>query len=404
MMRRGITAILVAGAIAGGAIITVVTGGGGPVSGDTAQLWIDTNGGSCARTGGGATYNDATACSSMQTALAACTAGDTIRMKAGTYGSQSISAQKTSPGCTVIGDTDSPGVATGGITFTTAAWVGIQNVHSTSGIGFDNQPVGFPHDLTFTNLDTDGINFWSGGNNITWNGGDIGPTSIPTDGAIVIDGCPNPLTNVTLDGIFFHDNVRDGTVGQHTEVVRIDDNTDNVKVRDSTFDGSNKTNSSMVLIGSKSCTQRATNVTFENNFFSPSIDNAVSLNFGGGGTLPLCTGLKFKYITITTGASVWLPANCTNSSSATLTGNLGPKPGDCGAATYVDNAWTGGTCGASDASIGSTGLTGDGYHLSPTSAARGSGSPTDCPATDHDGDVRPLPAATICDAGADEVQ
>ena len=45
----------------------------------------------------------------------------------------------------------------------------------------------------------------------------------------------------------------------------------------------------------------------------------------------------------------------------------------------------------------------DGFHLTAGSPAIAHGNPTDCPALDYDGDARPMPAATTCDAGADEV-
>jgi len=61
-------------------------------SAQTANLWVDTNGGTCTRQATPATYVDAAACSSMQAAQTAASAGDTIRIKNGTYGSQSISS------------------------------------------------------------------------------------------------------------------------------------------------------------------------------------------------------------------------------------------------------------------------------------------------------------------------
>ena len=63
--------------------------GSGPSS---ANLWIDTNGGTCTRQSSARAYVDAQACSSMQAALTAAAAGDTIVIKNGTYGNQSLTS------------------------------------------------------------------------------------------------------------------------------------------------------------------------------------------------------------------------------------------------------------------------------------------------------------------------
>ena len=64
-----------------------------------ANLWIDTNGGSCARSATAGAYVDASACSSMQAAVAACTPGDTIRMREGDRTARRpITTNQTSPG------------------------------------------------------------------------------------------------------------------------------------------------------------------------------------------------------------------------------------------------------------------------------------------------------------------
>jgi hypothetical protein len=61
-----------------------------------ANLWVDTNGGTCVRSASPAVYNDATACASMQAAQTAASAGDTVILKNGIYPNQSLtSAQKS---------------------------------------------------------------------------------------------------------------------------------------------------------------------------------------------------------------------------------------------------------------------------------------------------------------------
>ena len=69
-----------------------------------ANLWVDTNGGTCARVATPGAYVDASACSSMQAAVAASSNGDTIRVQAGSYGAQTITTSKTSAGVTIIAE------------------------------------------------------------------------------------------------------------------------------------------------------------------------------------------------------------------------------------------------------------------------------------------------------------
>jgi hypothetical protein len=62
-----------------------------PVS-DTANLWIDSNGGTCTRNSSPATYVDAAACATINAAQAAASADDTIKTQAGTYAMQTVSS------------------------------------------------------------------------------------------------------------------------------------------------------------------------------------------------------------------------------------------------------------------------------------------------------------------------
>jgi len=62
----------------------------------TANLWVDTDGGTCTRNSSPASYNSATACSSIEAALAvAATSGDVIVAKTGSYGDQTPATDKT---------------------------------------------------------------------------------------------------------------------------------------------------------------------------------------------------------------------------------------------------------------------------------------------------------------------
>lgn len=58
----------------------------------TANVWVDTNGGSCTRQTSAAAYVDAAACGSLQAAQAAASGGDKVIVKCGTYGGQTLSS------------------------------------------------------------------------------------------------------------------------------------------------------------------------------------------------------------------------------------------------------------------------------------------------------------------------
>jgi chitodextrinase/uncharacterized membrane protein YgcG len=62
-----------------------------PPSNGTANLWVDTNGGSCTRQATAGAYADAQACATLNAAYQAAGAGDVILVRGGTYSSQTIS-------------------------------------------------------------------------------------------------------------------------------------------------------------------------------------------------------------------------------------------------------------------------------------------------------------------------
>jgi hypothetical protein len=80
-------------AIAIGAIVATGGGGGG---GGTANLWVDTNGGTCTRQSTPGAYVDAQACASLASAYDAASAGDSVLVKCGSYGSQTFDSSKGS--------------------------------------------------------------------------------------------------------------------------------------------------------------------------------------------------------------------------------------------------------------------------------------------------------------------
>jgi chitodextrinase len=82
-----------------------------PPSG-SANLWVDTSGGSCARQASAGAYADASACGSFQAAYSAAQCGDTVGVRAGGYAKQTISSgTKSCSSSTQVSFTSVPGAA-----------------------------------------------------------------------------------------------------------------------------------------------------------------------------------------------------------------------------------------------------------------------------------------------------
>lgn len=367
-------------------------------SAQTANLWVDSSGGSCTRQSTAGAYSDAAACAGMQAALSACVAGDTIRMKAGTYGAQTITAIKTSPGCTVIAET---GTTIGALT-TNGAWYEIQNV---SGTGWDISAAG-TNNITCRGCNftgNNGVNWAANGwSNVSWIGGSLRNFSCSScaNGMAIFASTnvagSSTATGVLVDGVTFDKIVNTGGTANHFEVIRVDGNVNGLTIRNSTF--TNNITSTSLVFFSTFRGNKPQNITLENNFFGGLGPAYYTLNMNYQGSV--CSNWTMRYNTFQN--AMIAGGNCPYTNIVWV-GNLGPR-GNCEGTAFRSNVWfgsSGGSCGASDTVVTSAGLGSDGFRLTAGSAAIDKGgSGTDCIATDHDGNSRP--AGGRCDAGAHE--
>jgi hypothetical protein len=378
----------------------------------TANLWIDTNGGTCTRQSAAGAYGDAAACSSMQAAIAACTAGDTIRMKSGTYGAQTITATKTAPGCTVIAESST----TVGRLTTGGAWYELQNMTGAVNSGWSQSDGA--NNITCRNCHFSGQETQSWGianvvtmggssvSNISWIGGSLRNFACTNcNSALYVGG---PSTNLLVDGVTF-DNVRNtGGSGNHFEVIRIDGNINGFTLSRSSF--TNSVTSTSTIFMSTWEGLKPQNLVFENNFFGDTSAPGTGYyhfqaNFQGQAN---CSNWTFRYNTFKGSQGMMVDpasASCGSFSNVIWVGNLGPR-GNCQGTAFRSNVWygsSGAACGATDRVVTSPGLGGtDGFRLIAGSAAiDAGGSGADCIATDHDGNGRPAGGGR-CDAGAHE--
>jgi hypothetical protein len=327
-------------------------------------------------------------------------------VRTGSYGSQTITSSKTAPGCIV----DAEAGASIGQLSTRGNWVTIKNLTVTGGWDINDVGAGQPNNVTLNNVSISGRVFIDGGDSISMIGGKACcTTSSGSPGGVMLQGDPNTLSNVLFDGVDFRDHRKSEPTSDHYEVIRIQDNVNGVTIRNGWFHNNSADTSTIFF--SKTLSGVPTNITIQGNYFeSPSanpwgISNpayvTIDSNLSGGA----CTNWTFAYNTF-----LGTPMGTFNSCPKTnmvWRANIGPKAAaSCVGSSFLYNVWQASSSvncpGGTDRTVSNLGLTGDGFHLSSTSPARGAGDPSSCPSNDRDGNARSMPAATTCDAGADE--
>jgi hypothetical protein len=287
--------LLLAAAVAAAAAAWILTTGGGEGAPATANLWVDGNGGACTRESAAA-YRDEAACGSVDAAWDAARPGDTIRVRAGRYGAQSITGDK--PAATsVIGEAGTvftpDGVVNcgyqGGVLCANADHLVLQHVTldaaethgQSSGAEVNGDAVTFRH----VALEGAYVSLYVVGTRFTWHGGRLGADgskggqrSPVCDGGNG-DGQPvlieQSATGATLDGIRFNPQGSDQTPrscsenGFHLEAVRIEAARD-VTIRNVHFMPGSEAGSGHVFVTSASPSDTAASgLVVENSSFAP---------------------------------------------------------------------------------------------------------------------------------------
>jgi len=414
-MRRFWASLAIAMCGIGGTIGYIAVSSSSDAS--AANLFVNVTAGTCTRSASQITFEQAQTngwlCGSIQSAVAACTAGDLIRMKVGSYADQVVTATKSSPGCVVdaedgtnIGDLDTIG-----------AFYELKDMDATSWSSTDDMT-----NITLRNVEISG----NGGiyldtnsqdeqfTNVSWIGGsfhDFACSGCPAGMAIYTSanagGGPggSKITNFVIEDVDFFNIANTGGVGNHFEVVRVDGVIDGFTCRKCTFGAGNVTSTSIIFFSTfrssiaTAGVDKPINVTLENTFFGDTGDAFFTLSHNYGGKS--CDNQTFTYNTFL--AAPFAGGNCTYT-NVVWTGNLAPAGNGCQGTTFTDNVWygSGSTCHASDLVITNSGLGGtDGFYLqSGSGAIDNGGSGGNCISEDHDAGPRPVGAQ--CDAGADE--
>lgn len=424
----------------------------------TANIWVDTDGGTCVDNASPVVYDTATACGTFDAANDTCDNGDQVAVQGGSYPDQTISgANSRSAACTFVvatGETVDMGSADSGVTggklTVCSDWLTFEGTTSRAdalaatavdpdGVrdGFDifnvdmtlcTSPSIFQSsNVILRNLSLGRVS-WTGSRDNQIVGGQIGPldcgANVNEDMLTMksrinqSDGNDYPLTDVVVDGVVFHDSIRPGGCTNHMDMIQVFSG-DGVTIKNNLFLRADD----QMLFGrcELECGADAPlrDWVIENNLFSSccqASSSSETLSLDGSGAIP-CVNMVVRYNTMRDRAP---KLRCTDASSGSdgpasdiqAYGNLFySKATDCTLATWTHNFyWNTATAGC-----GGTGETvwngsgsvmtdpgNDDFTLTAGSSAKTEGHPTLCPSLDFEGETRPQPGATSCDAGADE--
>jgi hypothetical protein len=224
-------------------------------------VWVDSNGGSCARSSTPGAYQDAAACASFAAAYTAASSGDVVGIARGTYPAQKFAGGYQS--------TQARGTKT--LTFRGEAGAVVRQINS-----------GSPN-LTYDGIDLDagggqtsGAVFQNGGgDNVTFRNGRIG--NVTDEKGALVDG-----TNLVFDNVAFHDVVI-RTDGVHSECM-FAEVPERMIVRNSTFTNCAVMDIFFVWPDWWSPAPPAYgNVTLENNNFGDPVGSCCGIYIGGTG-------------------------------------------------------------------------------------------------------------------------
>jgi hypothetical protein len=407
-------------ALGGGTLIYHQATGGGAPAGE-AQLWVNTAASTCTRSSSPVSFATAQAngwlCTWNQ-AYAACQAGDTIRVKNGSYGDVEVTPNRPSiggAGCQFIGESDTGVVLTmlssrllGGADYMNVKDITINTgsshakgllMNETQHATYDNVDVTGPYAQFSAGWDRQTID-------MTWKNSELGTAGNTTNRECGQElGQPVELDNVnglTFDNMTFHPFIPDSGPEcppdntMHLETIRINGNVDNFTIKNSVFTDGRGDNTALIFFTG----DNSNGFQLVNSYLG-------ALNGPGAGTTTMyltvradCTAMVFAYNHFQDGS---IANDCTTSTGMLWVGNTrSANPGCDG--THIKNVWQGsGSCGT-DTFIGASsfGYDGTGYHLTAGSPLINAGENTHCTTyagnLDMDGGTR----SGVCDAGPDE--
>jgi chitodextrinase len=329
-------------------------------------------------------------CKSFNRGYAVAQLGQIVEAAGGTYGSQSFTGSKSGSGVVTFRPATGATVKTADMSFNG------QNHMEFQDMTIDNWYAKYVSDITFRNINQRFF-FIRVSNNVRLLGGSVGPSQDGTSPTIGNYAGESPSTNITIDGVLFHDIGRQLNPAAHIECLFLQE-ASGVVIRNSKFTHCDVMD---LYVSPVQGGITASNVTIENNWFDEPTDGGYyAFNIHPDGSAAP-SNFTFRFNSVN--GSIYLYDGF-NYSNVVMDSNIG-RIALCGQSgiTYRYNVWTNQKCGTTDkvsASEGYANPTGFDLHLLSGSASIGAGNPTAYPATDIDGQSRPLSGAP--DAGADE--
>ena len=268
-----------------------------PPSTGLANVWVDTNGGTCADSATAVAYSDAAACGPVfDTGWDKLAAGDSARVRPGAYGQQVITGNKTAPtfiigdaGVTISGSTPTSCGYQDGLVCANASYLNLNNMTinagsthgQSSGSEINGTNVTFDH----VNLHGSFVSLYPRGQNFTWRVGSLGQDGVNGGQRSCNTGDGEPVwiessaAGATLDQIRFNSMSASGAAcsgsvdGFHLEYVRVQ-STQNVTISNSVFvadaGSGNGAGSGKIFITSGSSSSSAANgLKLLGNNFAP---------------------------------------------------------------------------------------------------------------------------------------
>jgi hypothetical protein len=413
-------------------------------AGTTANLWVDSNGGSCVRSATPVTYNDAQACSSFDLANDKCQNNDITLVKGSNYGDQSLSGSNSRTAACTIQAASGETVNIHSLDLKSGAnWLTFKDItdpsgvsqHNGNGSGCTTAVCVNADNITLDNFDITGPYAYLGiqGNNFTWKNSEMGTAgnTNATPRLCGTGGDPEPVqisvsNNVLMDHIIFHpffgEDIASHCGGNdvyHLETLRAWDTVDGLTLSNSHFDdgGGDDSFTFSSSRGGCSVAQCPTNknLRFINNYWGAKCCGYAGEDIGFGDN-ENCVNYVFVYNFFKSGTT-GLYNNCATQSGMVYVGNVAFNGNSGGCAVsgvntrnlFLTSNGSPGSCAGNTWLTGSTPgnwaplkLAVDGFHLTSTSPAINAGENTYCTqyaaGLDVDGGIR----TGVCDAGPDE--
>ncbi|HET8759103.1 MAG TPA: hypothetical protein VFM58_24005 [Solirubrobacteraceae bacterium] len=399
-------------------------GGGAPAAApapDAANLWVaPTAGAKPERCATPCTFDPAKAYGDFQAAYSAAANGDTVRVKAGRYGTQAIATTNPDLSEPVTIRAAHGEDVTLTLLQTDADWLSVKDMTIEAGAAAGRGWRSTGSHITLANVDITGpeatISLAGGGADVTYRDSALG-TRGNTTRRLCANHNPEPLevadtTRLTIYNVTFWpfvpelDNLADcgGDGNLHLETIRVNDGVKDLVINRARFMAGDESGSAR-LFQSGAGGAPSSGGLVVNSYFGPAIGLDIQLAAGDA----TCDGWVFAYNSWTHGIN---DEEC--AVKPTYVGNLGPQPDylPCPGSRASHNlwAWTApkSGCGTDAWVVHPEPVTdayaqaADGYHLTPGSPAIDAGEQELCAkytgGEDIDGDRR----SGTCDAGPDE--